>query len=61
MPAKRKETETELSTVKFTPTEVIEKLGNLRADSAPGPDKIYPRTLKELKYEVADPLCKIFN
>jgi hypothetical protein len=40
---------------------VIEKLGNLRADSAPGPDKIYPRMLKELKYEIADPLCKIFT
>jgi hypothetical protein len=39
MPAKSKETENELRTVKFTPTDVIKKLGNLRADSAPGRTK----------------------
>jgi hypothetical protein len=61
MPAKNAETESVLRTVSFTPLEVIRKLNNLRADSAPGPDKIYPRMLKELRYEIADPLSKIFT
>ena len=31
-------------------------INKLRPDTAPGPDKIYARTLKELKTQVSQPL-----
>jgi hypothetical protein len=34
---------------------------DLKKDSAPGPDNIHPRLLKELKYQVARPLVIIFR
>jgi hypothetical protein len=40
---------------------VLNKLKDLRPDSAPGPDKIHPRLLKEMRYELAEPLCIIFK
>jgi hypothetical protein len=61
IPAKERETEVEISNIVFTREAVLKKLGDLRADSAPGPDKIFPRILKELRYELVDPLCTLFT
>jgi hypothetical protein len=61
VPQKNSETDEKIETVQFTPAIVVKKLSNLRAASAPGPDKIYPRMLKELRYEIAEPLVKIFT
>ena len=50
-----------LCTVHFTSEEVKTTLDKTRADSAPGPDGIYPRVLKECKEDIAEPLAIIFN
>jgi hypothetical protein len=56
MPVKQRETDKELHTVVFTREAVLEKMVNLRPESAPGPDEISPRILKELRYELVEPL-----
>jgi hypothetical protein len=61
MPHKEKETNVELSHVEFTHDQVLKKLQNLKSDSAPGPDNIHPRILKELRYELVKPLCMLFT
>ena len=40
---------------------VIKILGKLKPDSAPGPDGIFPRVLKELKDVIALPMTLLFN
>jgi hypothetical protein len=61
IPVKEKETDEVLGNVIFTREAVLQKLGDLRADSAAGPDRIFPRILKELRYELAGPLCTLFT
>ena len=36
-------------------------LNNLNPNKSPGPDKLYPRVLKELSEELAGPLTVLFN
>ena len=47
--------------VNITEPQVKEKLKNLDPNKSPGPDKIYPRILKELNEELAGPLAVLFN
>jgi hypothetical protein len=47
IPSKEKETEAELNIVEITEAKVIAKIKNLRADSAAGPDGIFPRFLRD--------------
>ncbi len=47
--------------VHITPSQIKDVIDDLRADSAPGPDGISPRVLKELREVVAEPLSMIFN
>jgi hypothetical protein len=61
MPQKVRETNVEISGVEFTRGKLLQKLQNLKADSAPGPDNIHPRILKELRFELADPPSKLFT
>ena len=42
-------------------SQVKEKLSNLNPNKSPGPDKLYPRVLKELSDELAGPLAILFN
>jgi hypothetical protein len=58
---RREEMKTDMRSVKVTPAHVRDQIKNLRADSAPGPDGISPRVLKELKVEVSISLSIIFN
>jgi hypothetical protein len=58
---RREEMKTDMRSVKVTPAHVRDQIKNLRADSAPGPDGISPRVLKELKAEASIPLSIIFN
>ena len=44
-----------------TVTDVTKGLLKLNANKACGPDKLYPRILKELANEIAEPLQVIFN
>ena len=41
--------------------QVQRKLNNLNPNKSPGPDKIFPRVLKELSEELAKPLTILFN
>jgi hypothetical protein len=61
LPTKNRETNTVLSDIEISRREIIKKIDKLKKDSAPGPDNIHPRLLKELKHQIADPLAKIFR
>ena len=50
-----------ISDVRVTPEAVKNKLKNLEANKAQGPDQIPPKVLKELCNELAVPLCNLFN
>ena len=51
----------ELSDVEITLGLVEEKLRSLKASSAPGPDELHPRVLKELHRSLAAPLAHLFR
>jgi hypothetical protein len=61
IPVKQRETNAEITTVEFKSELILKKLAGLRPDSAPGPDKISPRILKELRFELVEPLRKLFT
>jgi len=50
-----------LTTIQFSIDAVTAKLLELKPSSAPGPDKIYPRLLRECAHELAVPLQMIFT
>ena len=50
-----------LTSVAFTEVQILEKIDKLNQASAPGPDKIPARLLKEVKDYVTKPLAIIFN
>ena len=49
------------SDLTFTVTQVLNVLANFDASKAMGPDEIPARILKEIAYEIASFLCKLFN
>ena len=53
--------ETPLKNITISTEDVIKAIGKLSPDTAPGPDNIYSRTLKELVNQVAQPLAMIYN
>ena len=44
----------------ITKDKVCNKLGQLKNNKAPGPDRLSPKLLKEMKMEISEPLCLIF-
>jgi hypothetical protein len=61
VPRKQKETRAELSDVTITRKKIEEKIDSLKSESAPGPDGIHPKLLKEMKKSVSTPLQIIFR
>jgi hypothetical protein len=61
VPTKVLETYVLLMDICITEKLVIEKINGLKKDSAPGPDNIHPRLLKELKDILCKPLVIIFR
>jgi hypothetical protein len=61
LPTKNRETNKLLTDIVINERLVVKKIDKLKKDSAPGPDNIHPRLLKELKHQVARPLVIIFN
>jgi Reverse transcriptase (RNA-dependent DNA polymerase)/Endonuclease-reverse transcriptase len=61
LPTKVCETNVLLSDIVITEGKIIEKINALKKDSAPGPDNIHPRLLKELKEIISRPLAIIFR
>ena len=51
----------QLFLVDITEEDVMCVIDKLKMCKSPGPDKIYPRILKEVKEEICKPLCQIFN
>jgi hypothetical protein len=47
--------------VVITESLIRKKIDKLKKDSAPGPDQIHPRVLKEMKYIISEPLAHIFR
>ena len=45
----------------ITKDKVCNKLGQLKENKAPGPDRLSPKLLKEIKMEICEPLCSLFN
>ena len=50
-----------LEDILITEEKVKEKLRNLRPDSAPGPDKLWPRILQSLSSTLAQPLAMVYT
>ena len=44
-----------------TKDKVYNKLCQLKENKAPWPDRLSPKLLKEIKMEISEPLCSIFN
>ena len=51
----------QLFLVDITEEDVMRVIDKLKICKSPGPDKIYPRILKEVKEAISKPLCAIFN
>ena len=51
----------QLFLVDITEEDVMCVIDKLKICKSPGPDKIYPRILKEVKEVICKPLCAIFN
>ena len=51
----------QLFSIDITEDDVIRVIDKLKICKSPGPDKIYPRVLKEVKEIICKPLCIIFN
>ena len=51
----------QLILVDITEEDVMRVIDKLKICKSPGPDKIYPRILKEVKEAIYKPLCAIFN
>ena len=51
----------QLFLVDITEEDVMRVIDKLKICKSPGPDKIYPRILKEVKEAICKPLCAIFN
>ena len=51
----------QLFLVDITEEDVMRVIDKLKICKSPGPDKIYPRILKEIKEAICKPLCVIFN
>ncbi|KAG0420052.1 hypothetical protein EQH57_0310 [Dictyocoela roeselum] len=50
-----------LSTVNFSPAEVIKYIDKLKVTKSPGPDQVHPRILKETRNGIAEHLPNIFT
>ena len=50
-----------ITEVNITAKEVKQQLKDLNPNKSPGPDKIYPKVLKELHNELAEPIAHLFN
>ncbi|KAG0416865.1 hypothetical protein EQH57_1094, partial [Dictyocoela roeselum] len=48
-----------LSTVKFSPVEIISCIDKLNVTKSPGPDQVHPRILKKCRNEIAEHLSNI--
>ena len=51
----------QLFLVDITEEDVMRVIDKLKICKSPGPDKIYPKILKEVKEAICKPLCAIFN
>ena len=45
----------------ITKDKVCNKLGQLKDNKTLEPDRLSPKLLKEMKMEISEPLCSIFN
>ena len=52
---------TPLSNITITETNILHSIEKLKVNKTPGPDKISPRILKEVKHEITKPLFALFN
>lgn len=50
-----------LRNLEINPQLVLDKLKKLNANKTPGPDKFYPKILKNVQNEIAEPLALIFS
>ena len=50
-----------IDTFTFMENDILRALNKLKTNKSPGPDKISPRILKEVKTVICKPLCMIFN
>ena len=60
-PPEVRRTEKMLSGVLIVESDILRTIEKIKVSKAPGPDKITPRVLKEIKHQICKPLSIIFN
>ncbi len=59
--AARHNDDTYLNNIHITERDILEAANNINVNKTPGPDKISPRTLKEVKGEISHQLLILFT
>ena len=60
-PLERKRTQNVLDHVVIDESDVLRLIEKIKVNKAPGPDKISPKILQEVKYQISKPLSILFN
>ena len=60
-PPEVRRTEANLNNMVVTENDVLHKIEKIKVNKTPGPDKISPRILKEVKHQISKPLSILFN
>ncbi|ORD93263.1 RTJK, partial [Enterospora canceri] len=60
-PLETRRTENFLNNLLIVESDVVQKIDKMKTNKTPGPDKISPRILKEVKHQISKPLAIIFN
>ncbi len=50
-----------LNNIHITERDILEAVNNINVNKTPGPDKISPRKVKEVKEEISHPLLNLFT
>ena len=60
-PLEASRTENILNDILIVKNDVLQKIEKMKVNKTPGPDKISPRILKEVKHQMSKPLAILFN
>ena len=60
-PSEHQMTLNQLNQIKISESDIVRVIDKLQMNKTPGPDKISPRIIREVKHQISKPLCILFN
>ena len=60
-PSEQQLTLNQLNQIEINESDVVRVIDKLPVNKTPGPDKISPRIIREVKHQISKPLCILFN